>query len=286
VAIFAIWEIVRHYREKARDSEPPLIIEMLHGLPQGTRTVWPSDPARSARSSRVDLESADTEFESARVLGPWTVRQPNTQESAPQASPEPVRQPSVESAPAQPAQPVTFRAPTPARDLAPPPSPPVVRPVAPPESVPPPSAVVVPVSPPAASVPNVPAVPERPSPRDVARASNREGTRVLMPGRLEFLSGNDPRKEIRFVQVDGTDAVTFGRYEGEAYTHVRLDSPTVSRMHASMRFVKGYWFIRNLSATNPVVLNGERLLVEEGEQQLHDGDRVEMGDVIFRFRSR
>ncbi|MGH7461388.1 MAG: FHA domain-containing protein, partial [Longimicrobiales bacterium] len=92
-------------------------------------------------------------------------------------------------------------------------------------------------------------------------------------------------KEIRFVKVPGIDVVTFGRHPGETDMHVQVNSPTVSRMHASMRYAKRRWFMQNLSRTNPVVLNGERLPVGGSEQELHDGYQVEIGEVTFRFWS-
>jgi predicted component of type VI protein secretion system len=57
-------------------------------------------------------------------------------------------------------------------------------------------------------------------------------------------------------------------------------------MHASMRFAAGRWHIKNLSATNPVVVNGQQLPANGDGQLLNDGDQVEMGEVIFRFRPR
>jgi hypothetical protein len=113
-----------------------------------------------------------------------------------------------------------------------------------------------------------------------------EGTLQLLPGRLEILTGNDRMKEIRFVRVPGPVLVTFGRYPGDKFTHVQVDSPTVSRMHASMRFAGGNWHIKNLSDTNPVIVNGQPLPTVGGERTLSDGDQVEMGEVIFRFRPR
>jgi FHA domain-containing protein len=133
---------------------------------------------------------------------------------------------------------------------------------------------------------SAPRPPDAPSAQElVSSSAPRDGTMLLLPGRLEIVSGNDRMKEVRFVNVPGTDVVTFGRHEGETYTHVRVDSPTVSRMHATMRYSDRRWLIRNLSATNPVVLNGEPLPDVGNEQELHDGDRVEMGEVIFRFRA-
>ena len=113
-----------------------------------------------------------------------------------------------------------------------------------------------------------------------------EGTLQLLPGRLEVLTGSDRMKEVRFVRVPGPVLVTFGRYPGDKLTHVQVDSPTVSRMHASMRFAGGNWHIKNLSDTNPVIVNGQPLPTVGGERVLSDGDQVEMGEVIFRFRPR
>ena len=81
--------------------------------------------------------------------------------------------------------------------------------------------------------------------------------------------------------------VTFGRSEGEPHKHVQLDARTVSRQHASMRFRDGQWQIMNLSRTNPVVVNGEALSAGEvAARVLVDGDHLEMGEVVFRFRAR
>jgi predicted component of type VI protein secretion system len=52
-----------------------------------------------------------------------------------------------------------------------------------------------------------------------------------------------------------------------------------------MRFHQNRWHITNHSSTNPVVVNGEQLPTDE-ERVLSDGDQVEMGEVIFRFRAR
>ncbi len=115
-----------------------------------------------------------------------------------------------------------------------------------------------------------------------------DGTLQLLPGRLEILSGNKTLEEIRFVKLSGREPqVTFGRSTGEPHSHIQLDAATVSRMHARMHFHNGSWHITNLSSTNPVVLNGEELPVQSDSQVgLRDGDRLEMGEVIFRFRSK
>lgn len=114
-----------------------------------------------------------------------------------------------------------------------------------------------------------------------------EGTLQFLPGRLEINSGLDTGREIRFVSVPGPNGiqVTFGRTEGPLYRHIQLRDQTVSREHARMTMLDGRWVLTNLSRTNPVAHNG-RVLAWSEQQPLDDGDRVEMGEVIFNFRSR
>lgn len=113
-----------------------------------------------------------------------------------------------------------------------------------------------------------------------------DSTVRLMPGRLEVIGGGDAGEEIRFVTVQGEDGarteMMLGRASGDGPTHVQLKQKTVSRTHAVIRHRHGEWLIENLSTTNPTVLNDEVLGVKE--RLLTDGDRIEMGEVIFRFR--
>lgn len=123
------------------------------------------------------------------------------------------------------------------------------------------------------------------TPREPASGPAADGTLQLLPGRLEVLSGLGQREEIRFVKVGNAEpAVTFGRSVGEPHLHVRLESPTVSRMHARMRRSDVGWVLSNLSSTNPVVVNGQAM-TNGTEHQLQDGDRIEMGEVVFQFRA-
>jgi predicted component of type VI protein secretion system len=46
------------------------------------------------------------------------------------------------------------------------------------------------------------------------------------------------------------------------------------------------WRLTNLSATNPVSVNGTPLGADNGSVLLRDGDRVELGEVVFRFRAK
>ena len=114
-----------------------------------------------------------------------------------------------------------------------------------------------------------------------------EGTLQFLPGRLEISSGLDAGREIRFVRVAGPNGteVTFGRNEGPLYRHIQLRDQTVSREHAKMTLAEGRWQLANLSRTNPVAHNG-RVLGYGELQPLEDGDKVEMGEVVFSFRSR
>jgi predicted component of type VI protein secretion system len=41
----------------------------------------------------------------------------------------------------------------------------------------------------------------------------------------------------------------------------------------------------NLSQTNPVVVNGEELMAQDNARTLDDGDQIELGEVVLRFRS-
>lgn len=114
------------------------------------------------------------------------------------------------------------------------------------------------------------------------------GTLQFLPGRLQVVVGPESGREIRFVRSPNspdTD-VSFGRSEGPPHRHVQLLVPTVSRRHAVMSLLDEHWSLQNLSATNPVTHNGRRLEPDEVVPLLVDGDRIEMGEVVFVFHSR
>lgn len=115
-----------------------------------------------------------------------------------------------------------------------------------------------------------------------------EGTLQFLPGRLEIFSGPDKGRDVRFVRTGGErhPEITFGRSEGAPYRHVQLMARTVSRQHASMSLIDGHWELKNLSATNPVLLNGRSLEAGEVAPLLVDGDRIEMGEIVFLFHDR
>ena len=109
----------------------------------------------------------------------------------------------------------------------------------------------------------------------------------LLPGRLEVLSGESKHREIRFVRVPGEPLqLVVGRDPGApSPRHVALQSSTVSRQHARFQFADGKWAVANLSHTNPVIVNDEHLSDTAGERTLADGDRIELGEVVLRFRA-
>lgn len=131
------------------------------------------------------------------------------------------------------------------------------------------------------------APPERP-PRRASKAPALDGTLQFLPGRLEVIEGREIGQEIRFVRQPGIELteVTFGRQDGTPYRHVQLHEPTVSRLHAKMSLEDKNWRLTNLSSTNPASVNSKPLDPDHGSVVLRDGDRVEMGEVVFRFRAK
>ncbi|MBX6364647.1 MAG: FHA domain-containing protein, partial [Gemmatimonadetes bacterium] len=211
--------------------------------------------------------------------------------------------------------PLLLFAPEPGRAPLPPP-PPGARPLAPPRPASgPPPAIAVPAGgwPAGAAWPGPGPVPSSPAPLWPEAAAPRPGsfgappapragnggadepdaapaaddsTLRLLPGRLELVAGAGDR-EIRFVQgPSAVTEITVGRQAGPAMRHLQLPAPTVSRLHARLRYEEGRWSIANLSRTNPVVVNGAPLGGAEARAPLREGDRIEVGEYIFIFHER
>jgi hypothetical protein len=120
-----------------------------------------------------------------------------------------------------------------------------------------------------------------------AGAPADEATIQLLPGRLRLVIGSDLEREFRFARSPGrVPEVTIGRQSGEPPLHIQLAAPTVSRLHARMRFEGGGWRIENLSHTNPLVINGK--VHGEGSlaQLLHEGDQLEIGEFVLIYHER
>lgn len=109
----------------------------------------------------------------------------------------------------------------------------------------------------------------------------------LLPGRLRIVAGAAQEREFRFPRLPGRMVeVTIGRQGGEAPSHIQLAAPTVSRLHARMRFEGGCWRIENLSQTNPLVINGQEVAAGMLARILRDGDRLEIGEFILEYHER
>ena len=115
-----------------------------------------------------------------------------------------------------------------------------------------------------------------------------DGTLEFLPGRLEVVGGSDLGQEIHFVRPRDQDVplITFGRSDGPPHRHIQLLDGTVSRRHARMSFTNDRWLLTNLSRTNPVQVNGAALPNAGPAVTLTDGDRIEMGAVVFVFREK
>jgi hypothetical protein len=109
----------------------------------------------------------------------------------------------------------------------------------------------------------------------------------LLPGRLEVLSGTTQVREIRFVRLPGEPPhLIVGRDPGPSPQYVGLGSTTVSRRHARFDYNDRTWAVRNLSRTNPLVVNDTELSESDPPHPLADGDRLELGEVVLRFHAR
>lgn len=130
-------------------------------------------------------------------------------------------------------------------------------------------------------------IPDSPPPLKVHKPV--DGTLQFLPGRLEVVEGRELGQEIRFVrqQGPGPTEITFGRQDGNPYKHIQLHEPTVSRTHARMTYEEdNRWRLTNLSRTNPISVNAASMAPENTSVLLKDGDRIEMGEVVFRFKAK
>jgi hypothetical protein len=120
-------------------------------------------------------------------------------------------------------------------------------------------------------------------PKQAAEPVQRATTQLL-PGRLEPLEPIVLQQEIRFVRGSGAEqVVTLGWNLGEPPDHVTLNHSSVQPLHARMTYRDGNWWIENLAHYHPVEVNGFPLPVDTPRRILSDGDRIRIGEVLFRF---
>lgn len=110
-------------------------------------------------------------------------------------------------------------------------------------------------------------------------------TMQLLPGRLDVMAGPDAGMQIRFVKPNrpGVPEYTLGRAPAQDLSHIQIRGGTVSRVHASMRYVDGKWTLVNRSTTNPTRVGGRELSGEGESHVLVDGDQIELGEVVLRY---
>jgi len=121
--------------------------------------------------------------------------------------------------------------------------------------------------------------------RQVIPANGKDSV-VVLPGHLEVEVGSNVGEAIRFMRVKGEPAdITIGAAEGPRHSHIKLPADTISRTHARMQYADGRWRITNLSQDNPTMVNGQELDASARTRLLDDGDMIQIGDVMLRFRA-
>src|SRR5216684_6249112 len=75
-----------------------------------------------------------------------------------------------------------------------------------------------------------------------------------------------------------SDGLRIGRLPD---SDVWLNHPTVSRLHAGINRIEGYFYLINLSASSATALNGRVIPFNEAEA-LTDGDELQIGPFFVR----
>lgn len=118
-------------------------------------------------------------------------------------------------------------------------------------------------------------------------ASPTEKTLKFIHGQFIVLTGRDRGKPIRvagFPTPEGS-IVTVGRkpVEGErAYAHIQLDLQTVSRKHAELIYKDKKLFVKNLSKTNPTIINETEIAIGQ-EAELPIESELRIGEIKFKY---
>jgi hypothetical protein len=112
----------------------------------------------------------------------------------------------------------------------------------------------------------------------------QRATTQLLPGRLEPLEPIVLQQEVRFIRgSEAEQVVTLGWDLGEPPEHVTLNHSSVQPLHARMTYRSGNWWIENLAHYHPVEVNEFPLPVDTPPRILSDGDRIRIGEILFRF---
>lgn len=112
----------------------------------------------------------------------------------------------------------------------------------------------------------------------------QRATTQLLPGRLEPQEPIVLQQEVRFIRGPGREqVVTLGWNLGDPPEHVTLNHSSVQPLHARMTYREGNWWIENLAHYHPLEVNDFPLQVSGPPRILSDGDRIRIGEVLFRF---
>jgi class 3 adenylate cyclase len=103
---------------------------------------------------------------------------------------------------------------------------------------------------------------------------------VELQDQVSFLEGyTDPYRDRQWGL--GGEPMTIGR-PGTRKNRVEMEDPTVSREHATIENVGGAFYLRPESKSTQTFVNGEAI---EGLRALTDGDLIQIGQQVLRFRS-
>ena len=108
--------------------------------------------------------------------------------------------------------------------------------------------------------------------------NGRSGAGPAVAGTTGMLLVVEPPQQAgRFVEV-GPESILIGR---DPVCDLVLTGANISRRHAAVRSVDGWYVVEDLGSTNGTVLNGHRTA---GPRRLGDGDRIALAGVILEFR--
>uniref|UniRef100_A0A7C3MIW6 FHA domain-containing protein n=1 Tax=Dictyoglomus thermophilum TaxID=14 RepID=A0A7C3MIW6_DICTH len=99
---------------------------------------------------------------------------------------------------------------------------------------------------------------------------------TLLPINWAYLiikHGEDRGKDFKIIK----DETTIGR---ERENDIVIVNPTVSRFHAKIIRSEDKYFIEDLGSANGTMVNGLKV----NKELLHDGDIIQLGDVVLVFK--
>ncbi|MCC5917290.1 MAG: FHA domain-containing protein, partial [Cryomorphaceae bacterium] len=114
-------------------------------------------------------------------------------------------------------------------------------------------------------------------------------TMRFIPGTFVITSGLDQGKQFKLAaEVTSQGYVaTVGRGDakpGSAHSHIKLSDMTVSQNQAKIIESDGKVWIENLGNTNPTVVNGRRLAVNDKEL-LTEGSQIKFGNIEMAYKA-